>query len=73
MANPYKRLLALIPGQRIETGQVIATYGDGCLIELPTGAQLKVRGTAEVGDFVFVRDGAIEGPAPDLDGLEIEI
>lgn len=73
MANPYKRLLALIPGQRIETGQVLATMADGCLIELPTGAQLKVRGLAEVGDYVFVRDGAIEGPAPELNGLEIEI
>ncbi|MBF0256765.1 MAG: hypothetical protein HQL47_09975 [Gammaproteobacteria bacterium] len=73
MANPYKRLLALLPGQPIQTGTVAAVGTDGVTVTLPTGENIKVRGTATIGDVVYIRDGAIEGPAPDLAGTIIDV
>lgn len=40
---------------------------------LPGGAIVQARGTAAVGQRVFVRAGAIEGPAPDLTYASAEI
>lgn len=73
MSNPYKQLIALIPGQRVETGEVIAVRDDGVIIELPTGEHYFARGAAEVGDTVYVKDGAVDGPAPVLAGTEITV
>jgi hypothetical protein len=38
-------------------------------VELPGGGVLQVRGDAAVSDQVFIRDGLIEGQAPQLQGL----
>lgn len=42
-------------------------------VELPDGAQIPARGAATLGERVFVRDGAIEGPAPTLPVELIEV
>jgi len=73
MSNPYKRLIQLIPGSQIDTGEVIATDGDGVTVELVTGAQVKARGTATIGSHVYIRDGAVIGPAPNLPGIDIGV
>ena len=71
--NPYKRLLALLPGQPIQTGTILAVEADGVIVELPTGEQIRARGTGTLGESVYLRDGAVEGPAPDLTGTTIEV
>lgn len=71
--NPYKRLLALIPGQPIDAGEVTAVGTDGVTVQLVGGGIVHVRGEALVGDHVYVRAGAIEGPAPALTGVDQEI
>lgn len=71
--NPYKRLLALIPGQPEQIGEVIAVSDDGVTVELPTGAQIRARGEATVGDYVYVKDGVVLGPAPEWSGVEQDI
>lgn len=68
--NPYKRLVALLPGSPLLTGQVLAVLADGVTIRLSDGTQLRVRGEALVGDYVYVRGGVIEGPAPALMGVD---
>ena len=58
-----KELLA--PG-RVQLGEVTA-YAEGmATVDLPGGGQLRARGQASVGTKVFVQDGVIQGPAPDL-------
>lgn len=71
--NPYKQLLKLLPGQPVDVGEVAAVADDGVLVELLNGSLVHVRGEATVGDHVYIKDGAIEGPAPDLVGHEVEI
>ena len=66
--NPYKKLLNLLPGRPLQIATVL-DYTDGvATLELLGGSGvLTARGEpVTIGDKVFVRDGAIEGPAPDL-------
>ncbi len=73
MANPYKKLIQMLPQQTIERGEVMVVLDDGVLIDLPTGERIKARGAATVGDFVYVRAGAIDGIAPELTGTTIDV
>lgn len=73
MSNPYKRLLGLIAPPPTTVGQVVAVHSDGVTAELPTGHQIHARGQATLGDHVYIRAGVIEGPAPALPGIDIEI
>ena len=73
MSNLYKRLRDLLPSEPIEAGEVVGLTDDGAIVELPTGARIRARGEATVGDQVYVRGGAIEGPAPELTGQDIEV
>lgn len=71
--NPYKRLLDLLPQRPLLVGQVI-DYADGvATIQEPGGGISNARGEATIGDDVFFRDGAIEGPAPSLPDEIIEV
>ena len=73
MSNPYKRLIKMLPQQTVETGVVVAVVDDGVLVDLPTGARIKARGSANVSDTVYVRAGSIDGLAPSLTGTTIDV
>ena len=64
MPNLYQQFLGLLPPRPLQIGTVILVDGEQCVVELPGGGVLNVRGTAGVGDKVFVRDGVIESQAP---------
>lgn len=66
MPNAYKMLKDLLPDPRLEVGDVIAVSDGIATIELPGGGTIQARGVATIGQKVFVRDGLIEGEAPDL-------
>lgn len=71
--NIYRTFLDLLPSRDLQVGTVIAIDGGVATVELPGGGVLTVRGEASVDDQVFVRDGVIEAPAPNLSIVEIEI
>jgi len=71
--NPYALLRNLIPDPPLQVGTVSSVVDSTCLVTMPDGGQLKARGTADIGQRVFVRDGAIEGIAPNLSVEVIEI
>lgn len=72
-SNPYKALLNLLPGRPLQVGVVSSVTGGVATIALPGGATVQARGDASVGERVFVRDGAIEGQAPNLPVETIEV
>ena len=66
MLNVFTEFMALMPTRPLQVGTVVAVVSGVRTVELAGGGQLQVRGTAAVGERVYVRDGAIEGPAPVL-------
>lgn len=73
MANTYRALVDLLPQRPLLVGDVTALDGDLRVITLPGGTTLRARGDASVGDHVFVRDGVIEGSAPALTVVFVEV
>lgn len=73
MSNFYRQFLELLPQQPLQVATVTAVDAAGCTVQMPDGAQARVRGSAAVGDAVFVRAGAIEGPAPSLTLVSITV
>ena len=73
MSNLYRQFLDLLPPRPLQVGTVTATDGSTCTVQLPGGGVLQARGAATVGQQVFVRDGVIEGDAPALTVVAIEI
>lgn len=71
MSNLYRKFRALIPDAPLLVGTVTAT--NPARVQLPDGTHIPARGDATLGARVFVRDGAIEGPAPELPVELIEI
>lgn len=72
MPNIYRQFLDLIPGRPLQVGTVSAISDGVAMITLPGGGVLQARGDAEMGQRVFVRDGLVEGPAPELTYVEGE-
>lgn len=73
MSNLYHQFLALLPPRPLQVGTVTAVAGQLCTVQLPGGGVLQARGDAAVSDRVFVRDGLIEGLAPALTVVVIDI
>ena len=71
--NLWKRLKQLLPDAPLLVGEVFSVSTYGAIVELPDGAFVNVRGEATVGQKVFIRDGLIEGQAPNLSTVLIEI
>ena len=71
--NVFRRLKALLPDPPLLVATVTAIDGDVATCQLPDGGVIHARGAASVSQKVFVRDGVIEGAAPDLPILLIEV
>lgn len=73
MSNAFADLIAVLPQERRHVGQVIDIANGVATIELPGGGILRARGTAAVGNYVFVRGGAIESVTQAYAVVPIEI
>lgn len=71
--NLAKLFEQVLPKRPLQVGDVVASDGVICTVELPGGGQLRARGDIAVGEMVFVRDGVIEGQAPNLPLIAIQI
>ena len=73
MHNLYEQFRQLLPDPPLQAG-VVAEVGSGVVtVQLPGGGVIRARGTAEVGQRVFVRDDVVETVAPSLTLEIIEI
>jgi hypothetical protein len=73
MSNLYAQFRALIPEPPLQVGAVVSLSAGMAAVELPGGGILRARGSAAVGQVVFVRDGVIEGQAQNLTVEIIEV
>ena len=70
MHNLYQQFRALLPHAPLQVGTVATASNGVVTVQLPGGGRLNARGQADIGQNVFVRDGVIEGLAPNL-ALEV--
>ena len=73
MHNLYEQFRRLIPEPPLQVGTVVSVGAGVVTVELPGGGLIRARGSATVGQRVFVRDEAVEGIAPSLTLEIIEI
>lgn len=71
--NLFKAFKDVFPDAPLQVGTATAVDGDAVTVTLPGGGVLQARGPATVGTQVWVRDGVIEGEAPTLAFIAIEI
>ena len=73
MHNVYEQFRQLLPDAPLQVG-VVTEVGAGVVtVQLPGGGTVRVRGSAAIGERVFVRDGVLEAVAPNpaLEIIEI--
>jgi len=73
MHNLYEQFRQLIPEPPLQAGTVIEIGSGVVTVQLPGGGRIKARGTAAIGQNVFIRDDTVEGIAPTLTLELIEI
>lgn len=73
MRNLFAEFLDLLP-REVKLVGVVESVSDGQpVVALSGGGKVKARGTAAVGDRVYVRGGVVEGPAPELPSFTTEV
>lgn len=75
MPNPYRAFLALLPTQALARAECMSVdvTSRTCIVRDGTGRSWRVRGAAEPGQTVLVRADTIEGIAPALASVSVEI
>lgn len=77
--NPWSRWQSLTPEPALMVGEVVSidAVAGTSVVQIPPvagGSLLRVSGTSvAVGDRAFVRGGVIEGAAPELELVEVEV
>lgn len=73
MHNVYEQFRQLLPDAPLQAGTVTEVAVGVVNVQLPGGGVVKARGTATLGQKVFVRGGVVESVAPSLSLELIEV
>lgn len=73
MKNLYKRFSDLTGRSLRTVGTCVSSANGESVLQYPGGALVRVQGEGTPEQRYFVRDGALDGEAPTLVGLEIEV
>ncbi len=73
MPNLFSMFRELVPSDPLLVGTVTASNGDVHQVTMMDGGVMMVRGKASLNQQVFVRGGVIEGAAPNLPQITIEV
>lgn len=72
--NLWRRFQQLAnPPSLVTVGECVSADFGECTVEFPGGSRLRVQGAGEVGQSYFIRDGRLDGAAPALTAVEIEV
>lgn len=72
-SNLFVALRRQLAGEPLQVGDVIGAVGNAWVVQLPGGVNVSARGQATTGQRVFVQGGVIQGPAPALPIVLIEV
>lgn len=73
MKNLFKRFSSLAGRSLRTVGTCVAADFGEATIQYPGGNVVRVKGAGEVGKSYFVLEGRLDGEAPSLTSLEIEV
>lgn len=73
MRNLYRRFTDLTGRSLRTVGIVISSEFNECTIQYPGGGLVRVKGAGVVGTRYFVLDGRLDGEAPGLGSLTVEV
>lgn len=73
MKNLFNRFRDASGRSARTVGLCISVDSDGCTIQYPSGALVQVKGIGVVNQRYFVRDGRLDGDAPALPALSIDV
>lgn len=73
LRNPIRALLDLLPSYPLQIGTVSASADDVHTVSMLGGGVIVARGSAAIGDQVFVRNEVVEGVAPQLPVVLIDV
>lgn len=73
MKNLFKRFSDLTGRSLRTVGTCISTDAGECTIQYPGGSLVRVKGEGVVDTRYFVLEGRLDGEAPSLVSLEIEV
>jgi hypothetical protein len=73
MRNFLTQLKDLLGHAPLQVGEVLEVADGAVKVQLPGGAIVSARGSADVGSQVYVRGGVVEGIAPNLPLHTIDI
>lgn len=73
LRNPFKRFQELLGAPPLFVGEVVAVDDNVATIEMEDGGRMTARGSTTVGAVVYFRGGLIEGPAPTLSVVLIDV
>jgi hypothetical protein len=73
--NLYRALRQVIQEPPLLHGSVIAVHASDnqVTVQYPGGGTQRVRGSGVVSEEVWVKDGQVQGPAPTLVAMTIEV
>lgn len=71
--NLFTAFIELLPSYPLQVATITAIDGEVARLALPGGGMLTARGVGAGGDQVFVRNGVIEGQAPLMPFVQVEI
>jgi hypothetical protein len=66
MRNLFAEFRQLLQPGALTVATVLEAQEGSAMLELPGGGRIRARGQASVGSKVYVQDGVIQGPAPEL-------
>lgn len=73
MPNLFSVFKELIPSDPLLVGTVSESFGDTHRVTMLGGGAMMVRGKANQGDTVFIKGDLIQGAAPSLPMVSVEI
>lgn len=73
MFNSYRAIQALLSDGAVQVGEVQQSASGELVVVLDSGAKLAAKGSEPVGQRVCIKNGYVQGKAPNMTSQTIEV